>query len=63
MKLNNDSLKLVFNYIENQLNDEHGEYDTETDLITAVKSAINHIQESDLGLDMALDNKIKKWGF
>ena len=63
MKLNNDSLKLVFHYIENQLNDEQGEYDTETDLITAVKSAINHIQESDLGLDMALDNKIKKWGF
>jgi hypothetical protein len=63
MKLNNDSLKLVFHYIENQLNDEHGEYDTNTNLITAVKSAINHIQESDLGLDMALDHKLNKWGF
>jgi hypothetical protein len=48
MKLNNETLKIVFQYIENQLNDEHGEYDTETDLIVAVNSAINHIQESDL---------------
>ncbi len=63
MKLNNETLKIVFQYVENQLNDEHGEYDTETDLIVAVKSAINHIKESDLGLDMALDNKINKWGF
>jgi len=63
MKLNNDSLKLVFDYIDNQLNDEHGKYDTDTDLITAVKLAINHIQESDLGLDMALDYKLNKWGF
>jgi len=62
MKLNNKTLKIVFQYIENQLNDEHGEYDTETDLIVAVKSTIKHIQESDLGLDMALDNKITKWG-
>jgi len=61
MKLNNESLKLVFNYIDNQLNDEHGEYDTETDLIVAVKSAINHLKESDL--NMALDYKINKWGF
>jgi len=57
MKLNNETLKIVFQYIKNQLDDEHGEYDTETDLIVAVKSAINHIQESDL------DNKITKWGF
>ena len=63
MKLNNETLKIVFHYIENQLNDENGEYDTDTDLIVAVKSAINHIKESDLGLDMALDNKINKWGF
>jgi hypothetical protein len=49
MKLNNETLKIVFDYIDNQLNDEHGhgEYDTETDLIVAVESAINHIQESD----------------
>jgi len=63
MKLNNETLKIVFQYIENQLNDEHGEYDTETDLIVAVNSAINHVQESDLGLSMALNNKINKWGF
>ena len=50
MKLNNETLKMIFHYIENQLNDEHGEYDTETDLIVAVKSAIKHIQESDLGV-------------
>jgi hypothetical protein len=51
MKLNNETLKIVFDYIDNQLNDDHGEYDNETDLLVAVKSAINHIEESDQDIE------------
>jgi len=51
MKLNNETLKIVFDYIDNQLNDDHGEYDNETDLLVAVKSAINHIEENDLDIE------------
>jgi hypothetical protein len=57
MKLNNETLKIVFDYIDNQLNDDHGEYDNETDLLVAVKSAINHIEENDLDIEPDYDVK------
>jgi hypothetical protein len=62
MKLNNKNLKLVFNYIDNQLNDEQGEYDTETDLIVAVKSAINHLKEKQITINYTNKNNTKCFG-
>ena len=46
MKLTKKNFNDVFDFIDNQINDEvFGLFDEETDLIDAVKQAIEHLNE------------------
>jgi len=46
MKLTNDNLKNVFDFIDNQLNDNvFGQFDDETDLINAVIKTVEQLKE------------------
>ena len=48
MKLTRDNLEKVFNYIEYQLEDEDaGEFDEETPILTAVERTIEMFEESE----------------
>jgi len=46
MKLTNDNLKTVFNFIDYQLNDDvFGQFDNKTDLINAVIKTVEQLKE------------------
>ena len=48
MKLTEKNINDVFDFIDNQINDEvFGLFDEETDLLTAVEQAIEHLKEAE----------------
>tara|TARA_R100001530_G_scaffold135933_2_gene114576 strand:+ start:2043 stop:2246 length:204 start_codon:yes stop_codon:yes gene_type:complete len=47
MKLTKENFNKVFNFIDDQVNDEvFGQFDKETDILKAVKMTIEQIEES-----------------
>jgi hypothetical protein len=48
MKLTKENFNKVFDFIDDQVNDEvFGLFDEETDLLTAVEQAIEHLKEAE----------------
>ena len=47
MKLTKENFNLIFNYIDEQVNDNvHGQYDEKSDFLDVVKKAIEDIEEN-----------------
>ena len=47
MKLTKENFNLIFNYIDEQVNDDvHGQFDEESDFLDVVKKAIEDIEEN-----------------